>query len=162
MNFGGDPNSVTICGQSSGGTSIFGLLASPMADGLFHKAIPMSGSPKFLKSYIDAATDNTMFVNISSKCQNVPQNEIRNCFYNMSATEVTASIPLGVYPYWDMEDILHFPTKNHFDDALAIIGGIIVKVPPRDAYKLEFSTNVSVLIGNKYCTRNRFSTNACI
>ncbi len=40
--FGGDPERVTIFGQSAGGEQIFALLASPMAVGLFHRAISMS------------------------------------------------------------------------------------------------------------------------
>ena len=43
--FGGDPARVTVAGQSSGGTSIFALLASPASDGLFAGAWSMSGSP---------------------------------------------------------------------------------------------------------------------
>ncbi len=42
--FGGDPDNVTIFGQSAGGMSVCTLLASPLAEGLFHRAIPMSGS----------------------------------------------------------------------------------------------------------------------
>lgn len=42
--FGGDPTRVTIAGQSSGGTSIFGLLSSPASNGLFAGAIALSGS----------------------------------------------------------------------------------------------------------------------
>ncbi len=37
--FGGDANNVTIFGFSAGGVSVHSLLASPMARGLFHKAI---------------------------------------------------------------------------------------------------------------------------
>lgn len=42
--FGGDPNSVTIFGESAGGYTVTLLMVSPMANGLFQKAIVMSGS----------------------------------------------------------------------------------------------------------------------
>src|ERR1700678_132602 len=42
--FGGDPDNVTIFGESAGGMSVGALLAMPSARGLFHKAIPQSGS----------------------------------------------------------------------------------------------------------------------
>ena len=42
-NFGGDPNNVTIFGESAGGHNVLSLIASKKAKGLFHKAISMSG-----------------------------------------------------------------------------------------------------------------------
>jgi para-nitrobenzyl esterase len=41
--FGGDPGRVTIAGQSAGGMSVHSLIASPLARGLFHRAIVQSG-----------------------------------------------------------------------------------------------------------------------
>lgn len=41
--FGGDANNVTIFGESAGGHNVLTLLASPLADGLFHRAISQSG-----------------------------------------------------------------------------------------------------------------------
>ncbi|MCR5557168.1 MAG: carboxylesterase family protein [Butyrivibrio sp.] len=41
--FGGDPENVTIFGQSGGGMKVTSLMQTPEADGLFHKAIVMSG-----------------------------------------------------------------------------------------------------------------------
>jgi para-nitrobenzyl esterase len=48
--FGGDPNNVTIFGQSGGGGKVTTLMAMPAAKGLFHKAVALSGS------FIGAAT----------------------------------------------------------------------------------------------------------
>lgn len=48
--FGGDPQHVTIAGQSAGSMSVNCLVASPLAKGLFHQAIAESGAA-FSRSY---------------------------------------------------------------------------------------------------------------
>lgn len=40
--FGGDPGCVTVFGESAGGQNVLSLLASPLAAGLFHRAIAQS------------------------------------------------------------------------------------------------------------------------
>jgi para-nitrobenzyl esterase len=42
--FGGDPNNVTIAGQSAGSMSVNAMVATPLAKGLFQKAIAESGA----------------------------------------------------------------------------------------------------------------------
>ena len=42
--FGGDPGNVTVGGQSAGASNTHSLTASPLAKGLFHRAIAQSGS----------------------------------------------------------------------------------------------------------------------
>jgi len=41
--FGGNPDNVTIFGESAGGADVLALMASPLAKGLFHRAIVESG-----------------------------------------------------------------------------------------------------------------------
>jgi len=43
--FGGDPENVTLFGESAGGMSVATLLAVPAAAGLFHRAVVESGPP---------------------------------------------------------------------------------------------------------------------
>ncbi|MGE0059344.1 MAG: carboxylesterase/lipase family protein [Dehalococcoidia bacterium] len=54
--FGGDPSCVTIFGQSGGGGKVSYLLAMPKAQGLFHRAIIMSG-PRLRSVTRDEAND---------------------------------------------------------------------------------------------------------
>jgi para-nitrobenzyl esterase len=53
-NFGGDPDNVTIFGQSGGGAKVNTLMAMPSAKGLFHKAINQSGA--FRGTMLDKST----------------------------------------------------------------------------------------------------------
>lgn len=57
--FGGDPGDVTIFGESAGGMSVGTLLGCPAARGLFHKAIPQSGSCQAIHDHESAATVTT-------------------------------------------------------------------------------------------------------
>ena len=45
-NFGGDPDNVTIFGQSAGAANVLSLIQNPLAKGLFHRAIIQSGRPQ--------------------------------------------------------------------------------------------------------------------
>ena len=54
--FGGDPENVTIFGESAGGGSVAAILCAPEADELYHKAIIQSGAPGFV-----APTDSTRY-----------------------------------------------------------------------------------------------------
>ena len=56
--FGGDPDNVTIMGESGGGSKVSHLMAMPSADGLFHKAIVQSG-PGVTSGDPDEAADYT-------------------------------------------------------------------------------------------------------
>ncbi len=58
--FGGDPDNVTIMGQSAGGKSVSCLLATPLAKGLFKRAITMSGGLQCIK---DIETEKKLTAN---------------------------------------------------------------------------------------------------
>jgi para-nitrobenzyl esterase len=58
--FGGDPGNVTVFGESAGGRNTFTMITSPLAQGLFHRAIVQSGgtglvTPAEAENLTDAA-----------------------------------------------------------------------------------------------------------
>lgn len=58
-NFGGDPENVTLFGQSGGGMKVWSLLQCPDADGLFHKGIIQSG---VLDGFFEVSTSDKQVI----------------------------------------------------------------------------------------------------
>ena len=65
--FGGDPNNVTIFGQSAGGRSVTWLMVSDAAKGLFHKAIAESAQQSPLRGMTEKRLGLTPEVDIDAK-----------------------------------------------------------------------------------------------
>ncbi len=51
--YGGDPNNVTIFGESAGAWSVTEMMSTPLASGLFHQAIAQSGASSYHMSQLD-------------------------------------------------------------------------------------------------------------
>ncbi len=91
--FGGDPDNVTVFGESAGAMSVAALLTLPSARGLFHKAITQSGA---LQAFADPAhaamvADEFMgFAGVGSvtELQAVPVTELLGAHAKMSAARI--------------------------------------------------------------------------
>uniref|UniRef100_A0A8C4MK93 Carboxylic ester hydrolase n=1 Tax=Equus asinus TaxID=9793 RepID=A0A8C4MK93_EQUAS len=85
-NFGGDPGSVTIFGQSAGGASVSVLVLSPLAKDLFHRAISESGVA--LTAVVsDDYTRAAQFANFSG-CNTTTSAVIVDCLRQKSEKEL--------------------------------------------------------------------------
>ncbi|MGV9825846.1 MULTISPECIES: carboxylesterase/lipase family protein [unclassified Gordonia (in: high G+C Gram-positive bacteria)] len=62
--FGGDPDNVTVFGESAGASSVLALLSTPAAAGLFHRAIAESPAPDLIVAKHEAAIYADEFVRI--------------------------------------------------------------------------------------------------
>jgi len=69
--FGGDPDSVTIFGESAGGASVEFHVLSPLSSGLFHRAISQSGSSTAIwalqRAFKDSAQTLAEYFNCSTE-----------------------------------------------------------------------------------------------
>lgn len=59
--FGGDPDNVTLAGQSAGASNTVAQLASPGAEGLFHRAVIQSGGGNAARTVAEAGTSGARF-----------------------------------------------------------------------------------------------------
>jgi len=90
--FGGNPDSVTIFGESAGGASVHHLMLSPLAKGLFHKAISQSGVA-FTTGGTAPPAEPRRNARILAKfvgCPATPSSEFRKCLLTKSAVDITA------------------------------------------------------------------------
>ena len=99
--FGGDPDNVTIFGESAGGHNVFSLLVSDKSKGLFHRAISMSGyttsiSPKdayvqndksSTSSYTSSEIVKKIIKELSNEKETYSNEEIRDILLNLSTQE---------------------------------------------------------------------------
>jgi para-nitrobenzyl esterase len=108
--FGGNPDRITIFGQSAGGQSVYAQLASPLAEGLFRRAIAESGSYVSFQDYFNfivplttAETTGTMGVPSGTAVSDAVgcTSQTASCLRAVSAPAFIAIEPATLYPFID-------------------------------------------------------------
>jgi len=123
--FGGDPNQVTIAGQSAGASAVNYLCASPLAKGLFQRAIAESGSTMLrspLRPTISKSGAEAMGVEFASKLGAKSIQELRS----KSADEILKTAGGLSSPYLDGQveplNMLDAYANHQVNDVSLLIG----------------------------------------
>lgn len=100
-NFGGDPDRVTIFGQSGGADKTTTLMAMPSAEGLYHRAISQSGTRRRGTPASDASEQAERFLsklgiatNELDRLQQLSAQQIQDAYYSDPAIQGLGSGPV--------------------------------------------------------------------
>ncbi|KAG7212180.1 hypothetical protein KM043_012520 [Ampulex compressa] len=106
--FGGDPNRITIFGDSAGGASVHQHMISPLSQGLFHRAISESGTVHcpWTLARPGQAKDRAKIVAEHLDCPSSGSEEILNCLRKKDAADIVATDRL--FQVFDYDPMIPF------------------------------------------------------
>ncbi|CAN2389328.1 carboxylic ester hydrolase activity [Pristimantis euphronides] len=97
--FGGDPSSVTIFGESAGAISVSALVLSPLAKGLFHRAIAESGAVTMPDFVVSKPKDLIHLQNLVAQFSGCDVASIADCLKKKSEEELmSVAKAMGMLP----------------------------------------------------------------
>lgn len=159
--FGGDPNKVTIFGESAGGTNVLALIASPYGRGLFAGAISQSGnaslgvSKTWAANYKDDlrrpgsvySTSEMLLRFVSHQSEDCDRNCARVQVASMNASEQAAIMRATdaadiIKLYGDFDDMLRYMPRIILDGFILPKQGILAALADRETGSL-----VPVMLG---------------
>uniref|UniRef100_A0A8C7YLF4 Carboxylic ester hydrolase n=1 Tax=Oryzias sinensis TaxID=183150 RepID=A0A8C7YLF4_9TELE len=104
--FGGDPNSVTVFGESAGGVSVSLLLVSPLAKGLIHRGIAQSGTAAMDILVVDQPLPAMQMVANASGCSLESTKTIADC---MKRVDLDTLISFTSVKLYQNHEVLNVP-----------------------------------------------------
>ena len=138
--FGGDPGRVTVAGESAGGMSVGCLLGSPLATGLFRRAIPQSGAAS------TAATPEVAAAVSASLDPHLPAGVAADDLTDAQLVAAQAELGKAARAGGGMAAGGGDPIAGAMAWA-PMAGGDVLPVPPIDAIRAGSAGDVDVLVG---------------
>ena len=134
--FGGDPDSVTAMGESAGGAAVLTLMASPAAQGLFHRAIAQS-SPIGL---IHSRTQSTWWARQLVNRMALPRGSTVEALRAHDGADIVRA---GQSMMWRNGEIMHLNSSY-----APTVDGDLLPEHPLEVFKQGKQMDIPLLIGS--------------
>ncbi|XP_049999679.1 carboxylesterase 1C-like isoform X4 [Alexandromys fortis] len=142
-NFGGNPGSVTIFGESAGGISVSVLVLSPLAKNLFHRAISESGvalTEGLVKKNTRSVTELIATV---SGCKTTTSAVMVHCLRQKTENELL-EIALNLNPF-DADDNRDHGEENN--SLSTVVDGVFLPKTPEEILAEKSFNTVPYMVG---------------
>ena len=142
--FGGDPNNITIFGESAGGHNVLSLIVAPQAKGLFHKAISQSG-------YTTSVSKKHAYINhLDNPTFNHTSNEVVKRLIPNSEKISLIELNKELYSLTAKEFFSDYYDKSNLEVPLLTNDGIVIpEVGLEDALKdSKYIKNIPFMAGS--------------
>jgi para-nitrobenzyl esterase len=147
-NFGGDPENVTIFGQSGGGGKVSTLMSAPSAKGLFHRAVVQSGAnPRFQKQDVTKRIGEALVEELDLKSSEI------DSIQKIPYTTLVASYQTALKKVRDELTKEGNPPKGYGFGLSPTQDGEFLPYDFKDPRSLAISEDVPLMIGS---TKNEF------
>ncbi|XP_005052807.1 PREDICTED: fatty acyl-CoA hydrolase precursor, medium chain-like isoform X1 [Ficedula albicollis] len=151
IHFGGDPGSVTIFGESAGGISVSALVLSPLAKGLFHKAISESGTVA-LGLFTDNPKEDAKKIAAVSGCEKSSSAAMVECLRGKTEEELLqVTLKMDSTTLQLCSNASPGECKQNFFFVSACVDGAFFPKSPRELLSEKSITAVPYIIGVNNC-----------
>ena len=134
--FGGDPDNVTLFGESAGGNAVTTLVATPSARGLFHRAISQSSAPGMVATRERSEGWARDFVRLLGGTEETAAGVLQNA---SSKDLVDASRRLNAKVLKETPGLIPFGPN---------VDGDVVPTAPLEAYRSGAAHDIPMIIGS--------------
>ncbi|XP_028626191.1 carboxylesterase 1D-like [Grammomys surdaster] len=142
-NFGGNPGSVTIFGESAGGFSVSVLVLSPLSKNLFHRAISESGVSLTAVLIATDAKPIADLVATLSGCKTTTSAVMVHCLRQKTEDELLeTSLKMNLFKL-----DLHGNPKESYPFLPAVIDGVVLPKTPEEILAEKSFNTVPYIVG---------------
>lgn len=146
--FGGDPDNVTLFGQSGGGAKILALMSAPDAKGLFQKGIIQSGATETMGVHFNTQETSTALAENILKNLNITADNIED-IQTVSVDDLAQAAAQGLQQTGEQLDIRTSLTGDYGTDWEPYIDGTFLPTNPvTDDGFADAGKDVTLLIGS--------------